>query len=89
MALLQQGENKEAAEIRDSLLNGYPDDRQAALLASVSDARLNNLEADTVRLEILVEKIPNGSSASEPWPPSTWSAAKKKNHNHHSGSSRF
>ncbi|PTB91402.1 hypothetical protein C9974_15755, partial [Marinobacter sp. B9-2] len=56
--LIQQGETAEAAEIRDSLLNGYPNEPSAVLLASVADAQLGNTEDAQKRLEVLVEENP-------------------------------
>lgn len=56
--LIQQGETEEAAEIRDSLLNGYGDQPSAVLLASMADAQLGNTESAKVRLEGLVEENP-------------------------------
>lgn len=56
--LIQQGEQKEAAEIRDSLLNGYGDQPQAVLLASLADAQLGNQEEAVTRLEKLTENSP-------------------------------
>ncbi|MBZ2167671.1 tetratricopeptide repeat protein [Marinobacter sp. F4216] len=57
--LLRTEAKTEAEEIRDSLLNGYPEDRQAQLLASMADARLNNQSAATERLEALVKANPD------------------------------
>ncbi|EMP55564.1 hypothetical protein MSNKSG1_06823 [Marinobacter santoriniensis NKSG1] len=57
--LIQQGEKKEAAEIRDSLLNGYADEPQAILLASMADARLGNVDNAVSRLEKLVDQKPD------------------------------
>jgi tetratricopeptide (TPR) repeat protein len=56
--LIQQGETKEAEEIRDSLLNGYGDQPRAVLLASMADARMGNLAEATQRLEALVSEDP-------------------------------
>ncbi|MDX1817441.1 MAG: tetratricopeptide repeat protein [Marinobacter sp.] len=56
--LIQQGEKKEAAEIRDSLLNGYADEPQAILLASMADARLGNVDNAVTRLAKLVDQKP-------------------------------
>lgn len=52
--LLNQGENEEAEEIRDSLLTGYPDEPFATLLASIADVGLGNEQAALERLEKLV-----------------------------------
>tara|TARA_R110002111_G_scaffold133190_1_gene198997 strand:+ start:2347 stop:4983 length:2637 start_codon:yes stop_codon:yes gene_type:complete len=57
-ALIQQGEEKEAGEIRDSLLNGYGDQPRAVLLASLADTQLGNPDAATKRLETLVKENP-------------------------------
>ncbi|MBB5320687.1 tetratricopeptide repeat protein [Marinobacter oulmenensis] len=57
--LLDHGEQKEAAETRDALINGYADAPTALYLASVVDARLGNLESARQRLEALVEKQPD------------------------------
>lgn len=56
--LIKQGETKEAAEIRDSLLNGYGDQPSAVLLASMADGQLGNTESAKLRLEGLVEENP-------------------------------
>lgn len=56
--LIQQGEEQEAGEIRDSLLNGYGDQPRAVLLASLADTQLGNPEAATKRLEKLVNEAP-------------------------------
>ncbi|WP_349343077.1 tetratricopeptide repeat protein [Marinobacter sp. MMG032] len=56
--LIQQGETKEAEEIRDSLLNGYGDQPRAVLLASMADARMGNPAEATQRLETLVSEDP-------------------------------
>lgn len=56
--LLQQGEKQEAAEIRDSLINGYGEYPRAIMLASLTDSRLGNLDNATTRLEKLVSKKP-------------------------------
>ena len=56
--LIQQGETTEAAEIRDSLLNGYGEEPSAVLLASMADAQLGNTEAAKKRLETLVNESP-------------------------------
>ena len=56
--LIQQGETSEAAEIRDSLLNGYPNEPFAVLLASMADAQLGETEKAKTRLESLVEDNP-------------------------------
>ncbi|MBQ0834554.1 tetratricopeptide repeat protein [Marinobacter sp.] len=56
--LIQQGEAKEAGEIRDSLINGYGDQPRAILLASLADAQLGNPEAAKERLEKLVKEDP-------------------------------
>ena len=57
--LIQQGETQEAAEIRDSLLNGYGDQPRAVLLASLTDTRLGNPDAAMERLEKLVKDSPD------------------------------
>ncbi|WP_100640510.1 tetratricopeptide repeat protein [Marinobacter salexigens] len=57
--LIQQGENKEAGEIRDSLINGYGDQPQAVLLASLADTQLGNPDKATTRLEKLVKEKPD------------------------------
>ena len=54
--LIQQGEQKEAAEIRDSLLNGYGDQPPAVVLASLADAQLGNQSDAIKRLEELTSK---------------------------------
>ncbi|AOY87524.1 hypothetical protein BKP64_04680 [Marinobacter salinus] len=56
--LIQQGEQKEAAEIRDSLLNGYRDQPEALLLASLADAQLGNQAEAIQRLEELAKESP-------------------------------
>ena len=56
--LIQQGETTEAAEIRDSLLNGYGEEPSAVLLASMADAQLGNTEAAKKRLETLANESP-------------------------------
>ena len=56
--LIQQGEKQEAAEIRDSLINGYGDHPRAVLLASLTDTKLGNLDEATTRLEKLVKEGP-------------------------------
>ncbi|RBW49708.1 tetratricopeptide repeat protein [Marinobacter sp. F3R11] len=56
--LIQQGEEQEAAEIRDSLLNGYGDQPRAVLLASLVDTRLGNPEKAKSQLETLVKSNP-------------------------------
>jgi tetratricopeptide (TPR) repeat protein len=43
--LIEQGEHKEAREIRDALMNGYGNEREAVLIASMADTRLGNFEA--------------------------------------------
>jgi tetratricopeptide (TPR) repeat protein len=43
--LIDQGETKEALETRDALINGYDNEREAVLIASMADARLGNFEA--------------------------------------------
>lgn len=57
--LLQQGEEQEAAEIRDSLINGYGNHPRAVMLASLTDTRLGNIGKATARLEKLVEQVPD------------------------------
>ncbi|MGO1501015.1 MAG: tetratricopeptide repeat protein [Marinobacter sp.] len=56
--LLQQGERQEAAEIRDSLLNGYGDHPRAVLLASLVDTKLGEPDKATKQLEKLVKEGP-------------------------------
>ena len=56
--LIQQAETTEAAEIRDSLLNGYGEEPSAVLLASMADAQLGNTEAAKKRLETLANESP-------------------------------
>ncbi|MGO1460935.1 MAG: tetratricopeptide repeat protein [Oleiphilaceae bacterium] len=56
--LLQKGEKQEAAEIRDSLINGYSNYPRAILLASLTDTKLGNIDKATARLEELVKKEP-------------------------------
>lgn len=56
--LIQQGERQEAGEIRDSLINGYGDQPQAVLLASLADAKLGNPDSAATRLEKLVKDSP-------------------------------
>lgn len=56
--LIQQGEKQEAAEIRDSLINGYSDHPRAVLLASLTDTKLGNPDKATTRLEKLVKEGP-------------------------------
>lgn len=56
--LLRQGQNKEAGEIRDSLVNGYPDEPKAMLLASLVDARLGNTGEAIKRLDTLRKAAP-------------------------------
>lgn len=56
--LIQRGETSEATEIRNSLLNGYPNEPFAALLASMADAQLGETEKAKTRLESLVEDNP-------------------------------
>ncbi|MDY6929997.1 MAG: tetratricopeptide repeat protein, partial [Pseudomonadota bacterium] len=56
--LIQQGETKEAAEIRDSLLNGYSNEPYAVLLASMADVQMGNTDTARKRLESLVKKNP-------------------------------
>lgn len=56
--LIQQGEKQEAGEIRDSLINGYGDQPQAVLLASLADAKLGNPDEAVTRLEKLVKDSP-------------------------------
>ncbi|QSP93513.1 tetratricopeptide repeat protein [Marinobacter salinisoli] len=58
-SLVEAEARPEAEEIRDSLLNGYPNDRQAVLLASMTDARLDNHAIASERLEALVENNPD------------------------------
>ncbi|UQG60440.1 tetratricopeptide repeat protein [Marinobacter sp. M3C] len=43
--LIDQGEHKEAREIRDALINGYGNEREAVLIATMADTRLGNFEA--------------------------------------------
>ncbi|MFP3978304.1 tetratricopeptide repeat protein [Marinobacter sp. KMM 10035] len=57
--LIQQDEKLEAAEIRDSLINGYADQPRAILLASLADARLGNPDAAIARLEKLSKESPD------------------------------
>lgn len=57
--LLAQGEEAEAAELRDSLLNGYGDMPQAVLLSSLADSRLGNTVAATERLKKLTQQQPD------------------------------
>lgn len=57
--LIQQGEEQEAAEIRDSLINGYGNHPRAVMLASLTDTRLGNIDKATARLEKLVEEGPD------------------------------
>ncbi|UDL03313.1 tetratricopeptide repeat protein [Marinobacter sp. CA1] len=57
--LLRQDELGEAREIRDSLLNGYPDSPQAILMASLVDAGLENNERALARLKELTTKQAN------------------------------
>ncbi|WP_298447367.1 tetratricopeptide repeat protein [uncultured Marinobacter sp.] len=57
--LVRQGEKKEASEIRDSLLNGYGDQPQAIMLASLADTQLGNPDKAASRLEKLVKASPN------------------------------
>ncbi len=56
--LLAQGEKQEAGEIRDALINGYSDEPQALLLASLTDAQLGNTDRATKRLEKLTKDNP-------------------------------
>lgn len=56
--LIQKGETSEAAEVRDSLLNGYPNEPFAVLLASMADAELGETEKAKTRLELLVKENP-------------------------------
>ena len=56
--LIQQGETREAGEIRDSLLNGWANQPAAILLASIADARLGNVDEAIKRLEELVDENP-------------------------------
>jgi len=56
--LIQRGEKQEAAEIRDSLLNGYSDHPRAVLLASLADTQLGNPDKARARLEKLVKEGP-------------------------------
>jgi tetratricopeptide (TPR) repeat protein len=56
--LIQQGEKQEAIEIRDALINGYSNEPQALLLASLTDAQLGNSEDATKRLEKLIKDNP-------------------------------
>jgi len=56
--LIQRGETSEAAEIRDSLLNGYPNEPFSVLLASIADAQLGETGKAKTRLESLVEDNP-------------------------------
>ncbi|MCK0164000.1 tetratricopeptide repeat protein [Marinobacter sp. S6332] len=57
--LIQQNEKQEAAEIRDSLINGYADQPRAILLASLTDAQLGNLDTAQARLEKLIKENPD------------------------------
>lgn len=57
--LIQRGENQEAAEIRDSLLNGYGNQTRAILLASFADTQLGNPDKAVTRLEKLVKNNPD------------------------------
>jgi tetratricopeptide (TPR) repeat protein len=56
--LIQQGENQEASEIRDALINGYSNEPRAMLLASMADAQLGNTKKATQRLENLANNNP-------------------------------
>jgi putative PEP-CTERM system TPR-repeat lipoprotein len=56
--LLREDELTEAREIRDGLLNGYPDEPMAQLIASVADAGLGETEGAITRLEKLVAEHP-------------------------------
>ena len=57
--LIQQGEKQEAGEIRDSLINGYGDEPQAVMLASLADTQLGSPDAAKKRLEKLVKESPD------------------------------
>ena len=61
--LIREGENEEAAEIRDSLLNGYGNEPSAVLLASMADVQLGNVDAARKRLEQLAEDTPELQAA--------------------------
>lgn len=56
--LLARGEETEAKELRDSLVNGYGDMPQAVLLASLADSRLGDTDAATARIEKLAQQHP-------------------------------
>jgi tetratricopeptide (TPR) repeat protein len=43
--LIDQGETEEVRETQDALINGYGNEREAVLIASMADARLGNFEA--------------------------------------------
>ena len=57
--LLETQEKQEAAEIRDSLLNGYPDHPEAVILASLADLYLGEEQQAQSRLETLVSGNPD------------------------------
>jgi len=61
--LLDSGENQEAAEIRDALLNGYGDQAEAVILASQTDARLGQPELGQKRLQQLLADKPGNDAA--------------------------
>lgn len=61
--LLATGESQEAAEIRDSLLNGYGEQPEAIILASQTDVYLGEAERGRRRLEELLADNPGHDAA--------------------------
>lgn len=61
--LIRENENEEAAEIRDSLLNGYGNEPSAVMLASMVDVKLGNIDEAKHRLEKLAEESPKLQAA--------------------------
>lgn len=56
--LLAEGEDTEAKELRDSLLNGYGDMPEAVLIASLADSRLGNTGQAMEQLQKLTRDNP-------------------------------
>lgn len=61
--LLANHEDQEAGEIRDSLLNGYGNQPEAVILASMADLQLGEADRAQARLEQLVADHPDNDAA--------------------------
>ena len=56
--LIRQGETEELKELKQSLVNGYPEDRSAQLLAAISSAGIGDTDSAISQLESLRDKNP-------------------------------